>query len=185
MTNALENALLLIDKANADDPLNGVELLYSQRMLETLQSFKADASEPLTLACYAQHVCRWKLVRTDYLAGLEGYLKWRTDLAKLHASILKDAMSQSGYSNGDIKRATNIIQKRKLKVDPETQTLEDISCLVFLTHYFDSFASKHSDEKIIDIVQKTWGKMSEQGHQSALALVLPSHLQTLVGKALA
>ena len=60
-----------------------------------------------------------------------------------------------------------------------------MSCLVFLNHYFDAFANKHSEEKIIDIVQKTWGKMSDKGRQAALALTLPPHLEKLVAKALA
>ena len=184
MSDLLKQTLQLIDDANASDPNDGVEALYAKRMLETLQSFDDNPSEPLTLACYAQHVCRWKLVRKDFPAGLEGYLKWRTDLAKLHAKILANAMREVGYNDDDIKRASNIIQKRKLKKDPEAQTLEDVSCLVFLNHYFDAFASKHSEERIIDIVQKTWGKMSEQGHEAALKLTLPPHLQALVSKAL-
>ncbi|HIF17772.1 MAG TPA: DUF4202 domain-containing protein [Cycloclasticus sp.] len=185
MNHRLKQTLQLIDQANAGDPKDGVEALYSQRMLETLHTFNPHASEPLTLACYAQHVCRWKLIRKDYPAGLTGYLTWRTDLAKLHANILAEAMQESSYSEDDIERAGNIIQKKKLKTDPEAQTLEDVSCLVFLNYYLDAFASKHAEEKIIDIVQKTWGKMSDKGHQSALALTLPPHLQNLVGKALA
>ncbi|KXJ42570.1 MAG: DUF4202 domain-containing protein [Cycloclasticus sp.] len=184
MPSKLEMTLQLIDKANASDPKNGAEILYSQRMLTTLHAFEVDASEPLTLACYAQHVCRWKLARKDYPTGLNGYLTWRTELAKLHAGILADAMRVSGYADDDIERASNIIQKKRLKKDPDAQTLEDVSCLVFLSYYFDSFASKHSDEKVIDIVQKTWAKMSDKAHQSALSLDLPTHLQRLVEKAL-
>jgi len=192
MSEKLQQCLNLIDQANNDDPkqtlVNGElinnETLYSQRMLNTLQAFVNDASEPLTLACYAQHVCRWKSSRQDYPEGLEGYLKWRTDLAKLHASTLAEAMQTAGYSVEEIKRAKHIIQKRKIKADSEVQTLEDISCLVFLNYYFGPFASKHSDEKIIDIVQKTWAKMSDNGHQAALKLILEPKLQTLVEKAL-
>ena len=185
MTTKLQQTLQHIDLANASDPTNGTEILYSQRMLETLQAFEPDASDPLTLACYAQHVCRWKLARKDYPSGLTGYLTWRTDLAKLHAKILVNAMQEGGYDKADIERANSIIQKKKLKSDPEAQTLEDVSCLVFLNHYFDVFAKKHSEERIIDIVQKTWGKMSDKGHQAALALTLPPHLEKLVAKALA
>jgi hypothetical protein len=184
MHNLLNQTLLLIDQANADDPKNGIEILYSQRMLQTLQAFKLNASEPLTLACYAQHVCRWKLVRKDYPEGLTGYLKWRSDLAKLHASILRDAMAQSGYADDDIERAASIIQKKRLKTDPEAQTLEDVSCLVFLTHYFDAFADKHADEKIISIVQKTWAKMSDNGHAAALKISFSAQHKSLIDKAL-
>lgn len=184
MPSKLEATLKRIDHANATDP-NNTEIVYSQRMLKTLQAYDQNASEPLTLACYAQHVCRWQLARKDYPAGLDGYLTWRTDLAKLHAKILGDAMQEAKYGTEDIKRAQHIIQKRKLKTDEASQTLEDVTCLVFLSYYFDAFAAKHSEEKIIDIVQKTWTKMSKKGHQAALNLTLPTHLQTLVDKALA
>ena len=184
MSGSLEKVIQLIDNANASDPNNGTEALYARRMLQTLQSFDENASEPLTLACYAQHVCRWKLSRKDYSDGLAGYLKWRADLAKLHADILRNAMYDSGYDEQSIKRASSIIQKKRLKKDPDAQTLEDISCLVFLSYYFDSFAKKHPDDKIIDIVRKTWAKMSDEAHDAALKLSMSSRLQVLVEKAL-
>ena len=184
MPSTIQTVLQLIDQANSTDPSKGDEILYSKRMLETLREFEPNASEALILACYAQHVCRWKLARKDYPTGLKGYLTWRTDLAKLHAKILSEAMLESGYKQAEVDRASNIIQKKKLKTDPEAQTLEDVSCLVFLTFYFEPFAAKHPEGKIIDILQKTWGKMSEKAHQAALALPLPNHLQKLVEKAL-
>ena len=56
------------------------------------------------------------------------------------------------------------------------------------THGFDEFAAfgaKYTDEKIVDIVAKTWAKMSEAGHAAALTLVpsLPERLQALTVKA--
>jgi len=184
MNNPLEKTIQLIDQANAADPHDDREALYAKRMLETLRSFDKGASDSLTLACYAQHVCRWKLSRKDYPEGLKGYLTWRTDLAKLHAKILANAMRESGYSDEKIEQASRIIQKKKLKTNAESQTLEDVSCLVFLGYYFEPFADKYPDEKVIDIVQKTWGKMSPQGHEAALQLTLPSRLNSLVAQAL-
>jgi len=184
MNSLLQKTIQLIDLANADDPFDGREALYSKRMLETLRSFDNTASDALTLACYAQHVCRWKLSRKDYPEGLNGYLTWRTDLAKLHAKILADAMRESGYNEQEVEQASGIIQKKKLKTNAESQALEDVSCLVFLDYYFEPFADKHPDEKVIDIVQKTWAKMSVQGHQAALKLTLPSRLNSLVAQAL-
>jgi hypothetical protein len=81
------------------------------------------------------------------------------------------------------------LRKEKLKTNNDTQTLEDVACLVFLQYYFDAFAAKYTEKdneaKIIRIVQKTWGKMSDRGHEIALSLTLPDHLAALVGKALA
>ncbi|HIG79389.1 MAG TPA: DUF4202 family protein, partial [Cycloclasticus sp.] len=52
------------------------------------------------------------------------------------------------------------------------------------SHYFDAFAEKHADEKIIDIVQKTWGKMSDNGHTAALKINFSANQQLLINKAL-
>ena len=50
MTSTLQTAIQGIDQANDADPTNSTEALYSQRMLETLQAFEPQASEPLTLS---------------------------------------------------------------------------------------------------------------------------------------
>ena len=56
--------------------------------------------------------------------------------------------------------------------------------MVFLNYYFDDFIAKHDDEKLIDIVQKTWGKMSEKAHQAALSLELSEKALSIVKAAL-
>ena len=43
---------------------------------------------------------------------------------------------------------------------------------------------KHNEEKIISIIQKTWGKMSEYGHSEALKLEFSDEMFTLINKAL-
>jgi hypothetical protein len=77
-----------------------------------------------------------------------------------------------------------LISKRKLKTDLESKTLEDVICLVFLKYYFAGFAKKHDEEKIIDIVRKTWAKMTEDGHTAALKLPFGDVELSLVKKAL-
>jgi len=57
-------------------------------------------------------------------------------------------------------------------------------CLVFLDYYFDEFAEKHSEEKVIDILQKTWKKMSNEGHEAALKLKFSEKSLKLVKKAI-
>ena len=79
----------------------------------------------------------------------------------------------------------SLVKKERIKHDPEAQALEDVTCLVFLEYEFALFAAKHPDDKVIDILRKTWPKMSAQGHAAALALKLPAPLQELVVKALA
>ena len=63
--------------------------------------------------------------------------------------------------------------------------MEDVVCLVFLQYYFEDFAAKHEDEKVIDIVKKTWAKMSAEGHEAALRLPLSPESLRLIKAALA
>ena len=69
--------------------------------------------------------------------------------------------------------------------DPDTQTLEDVACLVFLDDQFDKFEAELADEeKMVDILRKTWGKMSERGREEALKIQLSDKAKKLVGIAL-
>ena len=182
-----------IDLANRQDPNTDRdgdsvvprEYLYSQRMTARLEVFAPQASELLQIAVRAQHIQRWKIPRQDYPAGRAGYKRWRTDLAGFHATATADIMAAAGYPEEAIERVRSLLQKKQLKRDAEVQTLEDVVCLVFLEHYLADFANKHSEEKLIDIIKKTWKKMSERGHQAAGELPLATHLAALVGKALA
>ena len=98
-------------------------------------------------------------------------------------------MLQHGYSEEQAEQTACIIRKEQLKNNTDSQTLEDVACLVFLSHYFDEFATKYLEQeneaKIIRIVQLTWKKMSQQAHEIALKLTLPEHLAAIVSKALA
>jgi hypothetical protein len=71
-----------------------------------------------------------------------------------------------------------------MKYDADAQTLEDVICLVFLEDYFGDFAAKHEEEKVIDIVRKTWAKMSKDGQTAALKLALAPAAQRLLARAL-
>ncbi|MEW7290553.1 DUF4202 domain-containing protein [Aquimarina sp. 2304DJ70-9] len=191
-TDKLSEAYTLFDKANAKDPnkeeLNGVlipkELLYSQRMTQTLEQFDPEASDVLKLAARSQHICRWEIPRSSYEMDRVGYLKWREDLKKFHAQKTSEILTILGYDQETIDRVSFLLQKKKLKKDEETQALEDVICLVFLNFYYEDFLAKHTDEKIIDILQKTWRKMSEKGHQAALKLSYSKKALDLVQKAL-
>jgi hypothetical protein len=193
MTQApLDAVFAAIDAINQQDPNTEVangseqpkELLYSQRMTEHQQAFCPDASVELQIACRAQHIKRWSIPRSDYPMDRAGYKKWRTELGKFHADLTVELMQEQGFEQASQDRVHSLLQKKQLKRDPEAQALEDIICLVFLEHYLEPFAAKHDEEKLISIIQKTWNKMSEQGHSAALALDLPDAMGELVGKAL-
>ena len=160
------------------------ELIYGQRMSAALETFAPDASEALQIAARAQHIMRWKSPRDGYPMDRKGYLQWRHELYGLHAEWTAEIMRAEGYEDDVIERVGTLLRKKGLKTDPETQTLEDVICLVFLEHYFAEFAAKHEDEKVIDIVKKTWAKMSAAGQQAALALSLDASAAFLVKRAL-
>lgn len=198
ISNRLNILLSIVDERNELDPVKitlaatsstpttevAKERLYAERMRIRLSLFAPNSSEELQIAAYCQHIQRWTIPRSDYPMDKVGYKRWRTDLGKFHANTAAELMAEQGYDETAMERVKYLLQKKGLKRDPETQTLEDVICLVFLEHYLDAFASKHTEEKVIDIIQKTWRKMSDAGHDAALALPLPSHLATLVGKAL-
>ena len=192
METKLEKAIALIDKKNNDDPNIEVfegksypkELLYSMRMTAKLLTVRPKASEALQIAIRAQHICRWEIPRKKYPMDKIGYFKWRNDLKKMHAEITSNLLEGLSYEKALIDRVAFLINKKLIKRDPEIQLLEDIVCLVFLEYYFEAFMVKHTDEKIIDILRKTWVKMSDEGQELALKLNLSEDGQNLVKKAL-
>jgi hypothetical protein len=188
-----EIAIALIDKKNAED-INSIrlhdalfskELLYSKRMSQKLLQFKGDASEELQIAARAQHICRWKITRNEFPMDRVGYLKWRETLKRMHAEITSEILKEVGYPNDFIKRVSFLINKKMIKKDEESQVIEDVICLVFLDYYFEAFSEKHEEEKIISILQKTWKKMSSEGHKFALNLNFSEKSLTLIKKAIA
>jgi hypothetical protein len=187
-----QQAIAAIDAINSQDPRQEpyeagqtFEAAYSQRMTRRLDRFEPQASEALRLATRAQHIARWRLQREDYPKNRDGYKRWRTELADLHARTTSEILVDCGYDDETSARVASLLKKRNLKTDPECQTLEDVACLVFLEFYFADFAAQHDEQKLIRILQRTWAKMSERGHQAALALPLPPKLSKLVKKALA
>ena len=188
----LQQAFLLFDKANEQDPNTEVykgqtypkEVLYAIRMTEKLNDFSPNASEALRLTARCQHICRWEIPRESYDMNRVGYLKWRQDLKKFHAEKAREILETVGYSRELIDKVTFLLEKKQLKKNEDTQTLEDVICLVFLEFYFEAFAGEHPEDKIIDILQKTWRKMSDKGQKAALRLPLSKKSHQLISKAI-
>ena len=189
-------ARALIDAANSADP-NQVsaegkdwpkELLYSERMSEMLERFRPDADEAMKLAIRAQHIERWKSPRKDYPMDRIGYLTWRKDLYKIQANTAAKLLIEAGYDESEVDRVRNAVAKKNIKGNADTQLLEDVTDLCFIEHYLLDFVAKHpdySEEKWIDIIQKTWHKMSDDAHGFALSgkLKLPETLVPLIQQA--
>lgn len=193
MNDRFRHVIALIDQANSQDPNlepdeNGEshpkEWLYSQRMTRELSGFASDASEHLRIAAHGQHIERWTSPRADYPEGRSGYKKWRAELGLYHAKRVGELMEEAGYEEDDIERTKYLVQKRGIKRDAESQTLEDVICLVFIRHYLVPFAAKHEDDKLVDIIRKTWAKMSPRGHDAALSIELGPSVQPVVVRAL-
>lgn len=178
MTTPFQKASEWIDAENAQDPNQETdknstypkELLYSNRMYTKLMDFYPEASQEIQIASKAQHICRWKVARESYPMDRIGYLKWREDLKKFHAKTTATILEKAGYNTEFIARVSFLIEKKLLKKDTETQLLEDVICLVFLEYYLDPFVHKHDEEKLKNIIKKTWDKMSDKGHQEALKI---------------
>jgi hypothetical protein len=197
-SSTFEKAIALIDAANSEDP-NKVaadgkdwpkELLYSQRMSDMLQRFMPEADDAVRLAVRAQHVQRWKSPRDAYPMDRIGYLQWRKDLYKIQAETAAGLLQQAGYGEEVIGRVRESVAKKKIKENPDTQLLEDVTDLVFIEHYMQAFVDKHpeyDEDKWLDIVRKTWNKMSAGAQQFALAgnITLPEPLIPLIQKAVA
>jgi len=191
----LEAAYAAFDEANSADP-NRIEadgrdwpkeVLYARQMTRWLDRFAPDASEALRLAARCQHIRRWEIPRDSYPRDRVGYLKWRTELKHMHACIAGEILANVGYDEGTIARVQSLLKKERLKSDAEAQTLEDVVCLVFLENWFADFSKLHDPDKVVDIVAKTWKKMSPAGHRAALALAgaLPDDARALIERALA
>ena len=191
-----QTAIAAFDQANREDPNKEMadgkeypkELLYAQRMSEMLERYAPEASEAVKLAVRAQHIQRWKTPRSNYPMDKQGYLQWRTGLYKFHAETAGRIMQESGYDDAMITRVKSIVSKKGIKVNTETQLMEDVVDLVFIEHYMEGFVAQHpeyDEAKWILIIRRTWQKMSSRAHDFALSgkIRLPEALVPLILKA--
>ena len=182
----------LIDAAHAADPARtpdgrAAEQVYAERMETWVVRLVPDASALLRLAARCQHLERWLVPRTSFPEGKVGYLTWRRSLYTKQAARAKDLLLAAGYSSAEGDEAAAWVAKSGLKTNSGTQALEDAACLVFLENEIGAFAAQHADyprEKFVDILQKTWRKMSPRAHEFALVLDLPPAISALIRSAL-
>lgn len=185
------DAIERIDAANGADPemeeADGRSwpkaLLYGLRMSACLADLAPGASEALRLAVRCQHIQRWKIPRGDFPVGRLGYRQWRTELAWYHAQTAGSILRDVGYDAALVDRVQSLVRKERFKTDPEAQTLEDIACLVFLRHYLPAFAEKHTEEKLVGILARTWKKMSAAGQAAAREIDYSPPLKALLDRA--
>jgi len=183
-----ETALRRFDEENSRDPNREAglprELLYAQRLEKWVLALKPDAGEALRLAARCQHLCRWEIPRDSYPMTRPGYLKWRADLKKFHAEKAGQILREAGYPDDLVRRVQELNLKKNFPADPEARLLEDALCLVFLEFQLADLAAKMTDEKTINALQKSWGKMTEAGRAAALKLTYGDREKALLDRAL-
>jgi hypothetical protein len=184
-------ARIAIDAAHAADPKRAAdgraaELVYGERIEAWVVKLVPDAPEILRLAARCQHLERWKTPRDSYALDKAGYHAWRRGLYVKQAGRAREILLQSGVSEADAGEVETWVSKTGLKTNAGTQALEDAACLVFLENEISDFAAAHADyteEKFVDILKKTWRKMSPEAQAAALALDLPAPIAGLVRRA--
>jgi len=188
-----ERAKLAFDQLNGLDPVSEVVdgaprprlVVQADRLSCWIERLDPNASEALRLAARCQHVERWTIARDEFPPGRVGYLQWRTKLSRFHADRAESVLRGAGYDDDVIQAVRRIVTKQNLHSNPDTQTMEDALCLVFLESEFDAFLDKHpNEEKAIEILEKTWKKMSRRGRQAALGLSFSDRARKLVEAAI-
>lgn len=191
--NAHERARELIDAAHAADPTlaadgRPAELVYADRMETWIGQVDPHASPALRLAARAQHLERWTVPRARYPLDKAGYHAWRRSLYTQQAERARALLLAAGVAADEAAAVATWVSKTGLKTNPGTQALEDAACLVFLESEIGAFAAQHAEyprEKFVDILRKTWRKMSPRGQELARGLVLPPGITALVDEAIA
>jgi len=181
----------LIDAAHSADPMRAVdgrpaELVYADRVEAWVAKLRPDASAHLLLAARCQHLERFLTPRSTYPEGKAGYLQWRKFLYQKQAARARELTLQAGVPAPEADAIARWVSKTDLKKDPGSQALEDAAVLVFLENEIGAFAAQHADypqEKFVDILRKTWRKLSPAAQNHAAALDLPPAIAALVAEA--
>lgn len=180
----LQAAEAKFQEVHRTDP-RGLAATYHETLASWVDRLMPTASLELRVAARCQHLRRWAEPRANYPEGVVGYKRWRSEQARKHAAEAGAILKEVGFDDASIARVGELLTKRKLKSDADTQSLEDAICLTFLELELEPFAAKHADEKVVDILKKTWIKMSPTGQEAAtkLARGLPLRLTELIARA--
>lgn len=187
---ALEEALQRLDLAHHAPFSKKGEAEYCKSVERWVLQLRKDAGEvasaALRLGARAQHLERGAIPRKSYPDGREGYLRWRAAVKKRQGDRITELLKEfENVLGGDcVNRVRGLVakslllqpykvskQKSKECGDAEMQCIEDAACLVFLEEELHAgFPDGKDDAKMIDILQKTWKKMSRAAHVHALNL---------------
>lgn len=186
-------ARIAIDAAHAADPNRSAagdpaELVYADRVEAWVARLVADPGPLLRLAARCQHLERFLVPRSTFPEGKVGYHAWRRSLYSRQSERARELLLAAGVPDREAADVATWVSKTDLKVNSGTQALEDAACLVFLENEIAGFAAQHAEyttEKFVDILRKTWRKMSPEARRQALGLSLPEPIASLVRTAVA
>lgn len=191
--NHYQRARRAIDAAHEADPRRApdgraAELVYADRVEAWVARLVPAAPPHLLLAARCQHLERFLTPRSTFPEGKVGYLQWRKLLYRKQAQRARELALEAGLSALEAEAIARWVSKTDLKNDPGSQALEDAAVLVFLENEIGAFAAQHADyprEKFVDILRKTWRKLSPAAQREALALDLPPAIAALLREATA
>lgn len=184
-------AIKKIDAANSEDPRSEMvdgqsqprELLFSQRVYEWVNKLADNPSEELLLAARAHTLRRWMIPRDQYPKTTVGYHQWRDVLAQFHANEAETILQAIGYSAEVIQAVREFITKANWPQNTEACTLEDADCLVFLETKLANYIDEWEESKAINILQRTFKKMTPEGRTHAMQLKLGEPERELLQRA--
>ncbi|KXU34375.1 hypothetical protein AXK11_08665 [Cephaloticoccus primus] len=182
-----------IDAAHEADPNRTpdgrtAELVYADRIEAWIARLVPDAPAQLLLAARCQHLERFLTPRSSYPEGRGGYLQWRKFLHTKQGERARELALAAGLPEPLAADIARWVSKTDLRKDSGSQALEDAAILVFLENEIGAFAAQHADyprEKFLDILRKTWRKLSPAAQPHARSLKLPPAIAELVHAALA
>jgi hypothetical protein len=185
-------AAAAIDEAHAADPERTggrpAELVYGERVAAWAARLVPVPGAALRLAARAQHLERWAIPRASFPAGRAGYFRWRKAVQERQGRRAREILAGAGCDAALAGRVAALVAKAVPPGDAEGQALEDAACLVFLEAELARFAAAHADyprAKLVDILRKTWAKMSPRARELAAAIPLPDELAAIVREAVA
>jgi hypothetical protein len=189
MSEVESRARAALDAAHAADPEragdHAAEAAYADRIEGWVARLCPAPGLALRLAARGQHLERWAVPRADYPPGRGGYLRWRSAVHERQGRRARELVAAAGGDEALCARVAQLVSKAAPRDDAEAQALEDAACLVFLEEELEGFRRQHPPAKVVDVLRKTWKKMSAPAQERALGLALPAESLELIREALA
>jgi hypothetical protein len=189
LSDRYDSAVAGIDAANAADPNSVVvrgrsvalALAHGSMAVEWIEQLVDDPDEALLLAARAHHLRRWEVQRDTYPQGRAGYLRWRRDQKDRHARDVAALLAAAGYDAVTVERVQQLI--RRQPVDG-AQAVEDAACLVFIETQLAAMARRIDEDRMIEVIRKTAGKMSADALRLVSTIPLAEMERMLLVRAL-